>query len=653
MRLLPISRRADIRPVLVEGIAARGRGRVAATVAGRSVWFESSDLPLAEAAEAFGSAFLVPAMHARRQLHVPAGGCPTWTANTWRIAETFRDLWYSDAPPPLCIATRQAAATRATPAATSTALCFTGGVDAFHTFLENQQRVDRLVYVVGYDVKLRHRRRAADVSRMIRSIAAEVGTASALLRTNLRQHPLMRATPWGRSFGGALAAIGHLLGDSAATLIVSGDGLGYEHPEVGSRSGTDHLFGSATTSIEHFAPTVTRLEKIRRIAGEPIVQQHLRVCWQNVGDRLNCGRCEKCVRTMLSLEACGALAAFPGFNGGRGLIDVVDSLAEVDNVVSPFYRNLLEVGLTGRAAEGVKRLLARSGMPNVSNRSSSRRPHAGLASHAAHPGPAERPSSRPAVSPAATRHRLLGPEAFAPVCEPLVGKRVGYVRPVGNVGDHLIEMAMAQLFATYGIRWSLVDLDAGPRGVEATDLLVFGGGGNMGTRYGGNHAIRGEALATGLPVVILPQSFTSPEDRPFARVYVREQTSLGLHPGGTLAPDLALGLAWPAPAAATRGLGIFLRRDQERGGRKPLFARDPIRLSRTPAEYLAFAARYQRIITDRLHFAVAGLHAGRDVTLVANDYHKNRSMHDTWLADLGCRFAESPASALHRGRRAA
>lgn len=647
MRLLPISRRADVRPVLVEGIAARGRGRVAANVAGRSVWFESSDVPLAEAAEAFGSAFLVPAMHARRQLHVPAGGCETWTANTWRVAEAFRDLWYSDAPPPLCIATRQAAAT----AATTTALCFTGGVDAFHTFLENQQRVDRLVYVVGYDVQLRHRRRAADVSRMIRSIAAEAGTASALLRTNLRQHPLMRATPWVRSFGGALAAIGHLLGDSAATLIISGDGLGYEHPEVGSRSGTDHLFGSATTSIEHFAPTVTRLEKIRRIAGEPIVQQHLRVCWQNIGDRLNCGRCEKCVRTMLSLDACGALAAFPGFDGGRGLIDAVDSLAEVDDVVSPFYRNLLEAGLTGRAAEGVRRLLARSRMPRA--RTSALCSPAGRASHSDHTSPADLPGVRPSVSRSAPRHRLLGPEAFAHVCEPLVGRRVGYVRPVGNVGDHLIEMAMAQLFATYGIRWSLVDLDAGPRGVEATDLLVFGGGGNMGTRYGGNHALRGQALATGLPVVILPQSFTSPEDRPFERVYVREQTSLGLHPGGTLAPDLALGLAWPAPAAATRRLGVFLRRDQERGGRKPLFARDPIRLSRTPAEYLAFAARFQQIITDRLHFAVAGLHAGRDVTLVANDYHKNRSMHDTWLADLGCRFAESPADALHRGRRAA
>ena len=642
MRFLFLRSRAEDRPVLVDGIAARRGGSAAATVAGRRVWFESGDVPLAGASEAFGSAFLVPAMHARRQLHLPAGGCATWTANISRVAETFRSLWYPEAPPPLCIANRQP-----TPAATTTtSLCFTGGVDAFHTLLGNKQRIDRLIYVVGYDVKLRHRRRAADVSRMIRAIAAEVGTASVILRTNLRQHPLMRATPWVRSFGGALAAIGHLVADAAGTLIISGDGLGYEHPEVGSRPGTDHLFGSETTSIEHHAPTVTRLEKISRIAGEPIVRRHLRVCWQSDTDRLNCGRCEKCVRTMLSLDACGALAAFPGFGGGRGLLSAIDSLSDIDHVVASFYRDLLKEGLTGRAAEGVRRLLARSGMRAEPQCSVTARSQADRASHDDQP-------SRPVAGPAATRHRLLGPEAFAHVCEPLLGRRVGYVRPVGNVGDLLIEMAMAQLFATYGIRWSLVDLDAGARGLDAVDLLVFGGGGNMGTRYSNNYAIRGRALATGLPVVILPQSFTSPEDRPFARVYVREQISLSLHHGGTLAPDLALGLAWPAHAAATRGLGIFLRRDQERGGRKPLLASDPVRLAGTAAEYLALASRYQRIITDRLHFAVAGLHAGRDVTLVANDYHKNRSMFDTWLSDLGCRFAESPTEALQRNRRAA
>ncbi len=73
----------------------------------------------------------------------------------------------------------------------------------------------------------------------------------------------------------------------------------------------------------------------------------------------------------------------------------------------------------------------------------------------------------------------------------------------------------------------------------------------------------------------------------------------------------------------------------------------------TPAAYLALAARHRRIVTDRLHFAVAGLHAGRDVTLVANDYHKNRSMHETWLAAFGCRFAATAAEALAAARRAA
>lgn len=257
---------------------------------------------------------------------------------------------------------------------------------------------------------------------------------------------------------------------------------------------------------------------------------------------------------------------------------------------------------------------------------------------------------KPAPAPlpqAMHRHRLLPPAAFTHVCAPLVDRRVGYVRPEGNVGDTLIELAMIQLFAEHGIRWRRVSA-AEPRDLDGLDLLVFGGGGNMGTRYPGNHALRTQALATGLPVVILPQSFTSPEDRPFARVFVRERGSLALRPDGILAPDLALGLATCEPRRPDRDLGVYLRRDQERSGPKPFFARDPVRLFRDPSAYLAFAARHRRIVTDRLHFAVAGLHAGRDVTLVANDYHKNRSMHETWLADLGCRFAATAAEALGR-----
>lgn len=641
MRLFPFTRRGTSQALSIGTPTSRTSGsrcRVTARLAGRKIWFESADVALAPASEAFGSAMLVPALHAARPLTLAAPACETWVANLRPLTRSFQALWYPDAPAAHAIPER-----RPTTPASDTALCFSGGVDAFHTLLAGGRPIDTLVYVVGYDVKLRDRRRASAVTRLMREIAAATATRSIAVATNLRRHPLMRATPWTRAFGGGLAAIGHVLaGDpngGIGRLLISSDGLGFEHPEVGSRPSTDPLFGSEAVRVEHVAPTTTRLEKLRRIGGEQIVQQHLRVCWHNTSQRFNCGRCEKCVRTMLSLDACGTLGKFPGFDHGRGLVAAVDALASVDGIVMPFYRDLLASGLTGPAAASVTRLLDRSISP--------------LAPVApAHAPAAPQPAAR------STHHRLLGPEAFAHVCEPLVGRRVGYVRPVGNVGDHLIELAMAQLFATYGIRWSLVDLDAtdrgaSPRSLDSLDMLVFGGGGNMGLRYQGNHDLRGRALATGLPLVILPQSFTSAEDRTFHRVYVRERSSLAYRPDGILAPDLALGLAWPAPARPTRDLGIYLRRDQERSGRKPFFARDPIRLAATPADYLAFAARHRRIITDRLHFAVAGLHAGRDVTLVANDYHKNRSMHETWLGNLGCRFAASAADAVALPRRAA
>ena len=238
--------------------------------------------------------------------------------------------------------------------------------------------------------------------------------------------------------------------------------------------------------------------------------------------------------------------------------------------------------------------------------------------------------------------RLLPLDAFAEVFEPLQNRRIGYVRPVGNVGDLLIEEATEQLFAEFGIQW----VDWSPDAPRDVDELAFGGGGNMGSFYRQNWDLRTRCLETGLPVTILPQSFITAEDRPFRRVYVRECVSLRIRPDAILAPDLALGLTVEPPPPPVRDLGIFLRRDYEQKVRRRLFSRDPVRMCETPQQYLTLASRYARIITDRLHFAVCGLLLGRETTLLPNSYHKNRSMHETWLAGLGCRFAETVSQAL-------
>lgn len=240
---------------------------------------------------------------------------------------------------------------------------------------------------------------------------------------------------------------------------------------------------------------------------------------------------------------------------------------------------------------------------------------------------------------------LLPPDAFRHVFQPLQNKRIGYVRPIGNVGDALIEWATFQLFDQFGIRWTLVEPTATPPDV---DEVVFGGGGNMGTMWMNNWHLRSICLAWDLPVTILPQSFATREDRPFHRIYVRERASLGLAGDAILAPDLALGLHVDPQIRPARKLGIFLRKDSEGVVRRRWFRRDPVRLCTTPEQYLALAGRYEQIVTDRLHFAICGLIHGRRTTLLPNGYHKNVSMFDTWLKDLGCRFASHPRVAMAR-----
>lgn len=241
---------------------------------------------------------------------------------------------------------------------------------------------------------------------------------------------------------------------------------------------------------------------------------------------------------------------------------------------------------------------------------------------------------------------LLPRTAFAPVFEPLRDRRVGYVRPLGNVGDLLIEAGTIQLFAHFGIDWVRFDPDA----PEPVDELVFGGGGNMGDLHPANVALRARCMTLGLPLTILPQSFVSREDPGYHRVWVRERISLRHCRRASLAPDLALGFACEVDTPVQHETGVFLRGDVEGAVRRPAGARDPEPLCATPAEYIELAARHAHIVTDRLHFAISGLIAGRKVTLLPNSYHKNQGMHEAWLADLGCHWARSVRRALSAAR---
>lgn len=246
--------------------------------------------------------------------------------------------------------------------------------------------------------------------------------------------------------------------------------------------------------------------------------------------------------------------------------------------------------------------------------------------------------------------QLLPFSAFVKIFEPLRGRRIGYVRLQGNVGDRLIEAAAFQMMRYFEIDFVVTK----PSPSAKVDEWLIAGGGNMGSYYENCQRVRRQVLADGRPVSVLPQSFITPEPFAYKRVFVRERASLSLRPDALLAPDLALGLEIPWHWKLFLGLerrrqskltideGLWLRQDLEALFSESRSLGDPAECCRFPFQYLRLAARYTHVITDRLHFAVAALSCGRKTTLLPNNYHKNRSMFETSLRELGCEWRDAP-----------
>jgi hypothetical protein len=298
---------------------------------------------------------LLPAMRVSRPLRIDQHVCATWANNLWHVIDSASRWWnFSRLAPQLNPAVIHDAPREAT------ALCFSGGLDSFYTLLRGPHRAEVLVTGIGYDVKLPDARRIAKVKDSVRAVAAEMGIREVFVTTNLREHDVFRAVGWERSHGGALAALGHLLSEQVGRLEISSSyPRVYDHP-WGSRWDIDPYFSSAVLTIDHIGAELRWAQKLCAIAHEDLVRRHLRVCWQNLNDDLNCCRCEKCVRTMLMLTLCGQLERYPQFHGGKGLLEAIDRLPRLAGISIRIYESMLGDGLAGEYAAAVRKLLARS-----------------------------------------------------------------------------------------------------------------------------------------------------------------------------------------------------------------------------------------------------------------------------------------------------
>jgi hypothetical protein len=238
-------------------------------------------------------------------------------------------------------------------------LCFTLGVDSFHTLLRSGYEVDRLVLAQGYDIPLGDGARMRAVRAALDEVCGARGCEPLVVRTNLREHPVGLPMDWERGHGGPIAALGHATCGLLGELLMSATIPYFNDFPWGSHFRTDPGWSSARLRVTHLGAELRRNYKIAALLDEPLVQRHLRVCWENRAATGNCGECEKCVRTMVILASHERLDDFPAFPEGD-VVARVEALPQTNPVLLPVYRTSLARTRDRRLRRAVTRLMARS-----------------------------------------------------------------------------------------------------------------------------------------------------------------------------------------------------------------------------------------------------------------------------------------------------
>jgi len=206
---------------------------------------------------------------------------------------------------------------------------FSGGVDSSHTLWTHlgdnepfaSYRISHALMINGFDpdADLDGGGAFVRLQNLYESALRAVGVELVVVRTNLLQ--FVGLVLLKQSFAAFVTAPALLLGRLFSRYYVpSSYRFTYLHrfPD-GSHPAFDHLLATEATETIHDGGHLTRVEKTVALSHWPATFDHLRVCVnatgvQPGGDAVaNCCACEKCIRTMTTLEVAGALTHYRCF----------------------------------------------------------------------------------------------------------------------------------------------------------------------------------------------------------------------------------------------------------------------------------------------------------------------------------------------------
>jgi hypothetical protein len=310
-------------------------------------------------------------LNKERRITIEAPVCP-YLLDHLRDALHLLALWNPELTPPVLESPRAPVEPDVEPR--RAAFCMSGGVDSLAALADNhgalppghRERFQDGIFIFGLNThdfvagepvppRVEWYRQLGD---KLREFCARRGVALVPVATNIRS--LYADWPdWLRAGPGAtLAAVAHAMPRRLHSLTIATAGNGVYTGRIGTEPLLDPLYSSYSLSIRAVHASLSRMEKIRMIASDDDALAVLQTCFLKTlppDGALNCGRCEKCVRTMLALESCGALDRSPTFASRELSPEIIESL----DVAWPIHYRRLVGPLRERGRDDLARMVER------------------------------------------------------------------------------------------------------------------------------------------------------------------------------------------------------------------------------------------------------------------------------------------------------
>ena len=284
---------------------------------------------------------ILPAMrHGEQRIRIEGEICPLLKANLRTVTGLIRN-WYGTQRVAPVIEAKIRSGVDSGSQPSQAASFLTGGIDGLATLRMNRLNVPVLhsasirECLMVYGMNPESDNRPESFERALASLKVVAEDADVRLvpvYTNIRDLDDNARFFLNEFHGAVLAAAAHACSSGLHMVYIASSA---DIPHVmpwGSHPLLDENYSSFNLRVRHDGILFSRLEKTRIVSGWDVALQSIKVCTENWPGE-NCGKCEKCLRTMLALMVMGALERSQAFPGDDVTADQISASVRIKNVL--------------------------------------------------------------------------------------------------------------------------------------------------------------------------------------------------------------------------------------------------------------------------------------------------------------------------------